>query len=323
MAASAKPTSPCPSAVSHAGPVAPPHLFQPLTVTLQGAKGAKCGFRVSSSLTVLHVERGSAADTKLQFADQLLELNGTPLDSKRAFLDLFKKTVAAGPRFKVELKIRRPVCSQPMEPQADAQGRGDAARLQVPAGRPAQDLRLLALHPHQVLRQQGLRDQSERGTLAAMALQVGDAILDVEGAPVTSVEEVRELVCNRLKEHGLVTMVIESPEDTAMKAFVRTVLITEKTQEVDLPLPTDVLEICRAEVGRLKATSNWTPARSALRNEKKPARPASSHLSIKEQVEDIPIACDGNPNLLVKVPLAPASQYQPLNIFQSPADQKK
>ncbi|KAI6234720.1 PDZ domain-containing protein [Aphelenchoides fujianensis] len=310
MAASAKPTSPCPSGVSHAGPVAPPDLFQPLTVTLQGAKGAKCGFRVSSSLTVLHVERGSAADTKLQFADQLLELNGTPLDSKRAFLDLFKKTVAAGPRFKVELKIRRPgVETLP----------GCKYRLGVLHKISACSL---SIHIKSFANKVYVTKVNEE-TLAAMALQVGDAILDVEGAPVTSVEEVRELVCSGLKERGYVTMVIESPEDPAMKAFVRTVLITEKTQEVDLPLPTDVLEICRAEVGRLKATSNWPPARSALRNEKKPARPASSHLSIKEQVEDIPIACDGNPNLLVKVPLAPASQYQPLNIFQSPADQKK
>ncbi|KAI6240413.1 PDZ domain-containing protein [Aphelenchoides fujianensis] len=309
MAASAKPTSPCPSGVSHAGPVAPPDYFQTLTVTLQGAKGAKCGFRVTSSLTVLHVERGSAADTKLQFADRLLALNGTRLDSKRAFLDLFKKQVAAGPRFKVELKILRPVCSRPMDPKRMPKGvetlPGCKYRLGVLHKISACSL---SIHIKSFANKVYVTKVNEE-TLAAMALQVGDAILDVEEAPVTSVEEVRELVCKGLNERGYVTMVIESPEDPAMKAFVRTALITEKTQEVDLPLPTDVLEICRAEVGRLKATSNWPPTRSALRNEK--------------WVEDIPIACDGNPNLLVKVPLAPASQYQPLNIFQSPADQKK
>lgn len=56
-------------------------------------------------------------------------------------------------------------------------------------------------------------------------------------------------------------MVLESPDDPPTKQFVRSALLTEKTQEIDLPMPLDVVEICKAEFARFSSNPDKQPAK--------------------------------------------------------------
>ncbi|VDM45471.1 unnamed protein product [Toxocara canis] len=152
-------------------------------------------------------------------------------------------------------------------------------------------------------------------TLPSMSLSIGDAILDVDSVPISSVNEATKIMCSRLKANGYVTMVIEQADDPVTAQYVRMVLMAEKTMEIDLPLAPDVVDICKKELGRFHANPNLDYKYSILRKSAKKERADSSRIKVNESTEDIPIACEDNPNLLVKVPAQPPKP--PCKSFQS------
>uniref|UniRef100_A0A0R3RJ02 Transcription-repair coupling factor n=1 Tax=Elaeophora elaphi TaxID=1147741 RepID=A0A0R3RJ02_9BILA len=113
-----------------------------------------------------------------------------------------------------------------------------------------------------------------------------------------------------------VTLVIEQPNHPTATAYVRLALMTEKSIEVDLPLAPDVIDICQHEYDRMKRNPDLKPHKNILRSRTAKPRSFDSRIRVCEKTEDVPIACEDNPALLMKVPVACApgkQQYFPLS----------
>ncbi|VDM93617.1 unnamed protein product [Onchocerca ochengi] len=126
-------------------------------------------------------------------------------------------------------------------------------------------------------------------TLAGMSLTVGDAILDVDSVPVTTITDI--------------TLVIEQPDHPLAAAYVRHALMIEKSVEMDLPLAPDVIDICKQECKRMKRNPDLKPNQNILKYRDDKPRLINERIQINEKTEDIPIACEDNPALLMKVPV--------------------
>ncbi|KAI6185418.1 (pine wood nematode) hypothetical protein [Aphelenchoides besseyi] len=311
--------------VLYGGPFVPAKFFETVEVALKGEKGSPCGFRVNSNMVVVHVERNSVADNQLRFGDVLVTFNGVNLENKRQFIDLFKKEVvnATAPRFKVDFKITRPICTLPMDPARLPPENERVAGCKYRIGVLYKITNCsLAINIKSMDNKVYVAKVND-DTLASMALKPGDAIIDVEEQLVSSVSVTGELIFKGLKKNGYVTLALEYPDDPASKANVRNVLLAVNEKEVDLPLAPDVLEVCRLEAARFRANPDLAPKRLIFREDNKSHRPDKHRLKIKEQTEDIPIVCDTNINLLVPVPVAPSNNYQSLNMFQNSKEEKK
>uniref|UniRef100_A0A915PP82 PDZ domain-containing protein n=1 Tax=Setaria digitata TaxID=48799 RepID=A0A915PP82_9BILA len=143
-----------------------------------------------------------------------------------------------------------------------------------------------------------------------MSLSVGDAILDVDSVPVTTVVDTSNAICAGLRKNGYVTLVIEQPNDPLAAVQVRQALMAEKSIEMDLPLAPDVIDICKQECKRMKRNPDLKPKESILKCHSNKSRAVSSRIQVSEETEDIPIACEDNPALLMKVPSKPPTgQY--------------
>ncbi|KAI6237534.1 (pine wood nematode) hypothetical protein [Aphelenchoides besseyi] len=208
------PASPCPSpstidskASVYGGPFVPPRFFETVEVTLKGEKGSPCGFRVNSNMVVVHVERNSVADNQLRFGDVLVTFNGINLENKRQFIDLFKKEVvnATAPKFKVDFKITRPICTLPMDPARlppeNERASGCKYRIGVLYKITNCSLAINIKSMDNKVYVAKVNDD----TLASMALKPGDSIIDVEEQVVTSVAVTGELIFKGLKKNGYVS----------------------------------------------------------------------------------------------------------------------
>ncbi|VDM10480.1 unnamed protein product [Wuchereria bancrofti] len=102
--------------------------------------------------------------------------------------------------------------------------------------------------------------------------------------------------------------------------------MAEKSMEIDLPLAPDVIDICQQEYKRMKRNPDLKPNQNILKTQRqaickhlnitdmfqksdKP-RPIHSRIQVNEKTEDVPIACDDNPALLMKVPIKYTSDKQ-------------
>ncbi|CAG9533764.1 unnamed protein product [Cercopithifilaria johnstoni] len=133
-----------------------------------------------------------------------------------------------------------------------------------------------------------------------MSLTKGDAILDVDSIPVTTVTDLSNIIS--------VTLVIEQPNDPMATAYVRLALMAQKSVEMDLPLAPDVIDICQYEYNRMKQNPDLKPHKSILKSSNDKPRPINLRIHVSEKTEDVPIACEDNPALLMKVPTAPDKQ---------------
>ncbi|OZC08616.1 hypothetical protein X798_04420 [Onchocerca flexuosa] len=140
-------------------------------------------------------------------------------------------------------------------------------------------------------------------TLAGMSLTVGDAILDVDSVPVTTVTDVSNAIHAGLRKNGFITLVIEQPNHPLAAAYVRHALMTDKSVEMDLPLAPDVIDICKEECKRMKRNPDLKPNQNILKYRDDKPRLINQRIQINEKTEDIPIACEDNPALLMKVPV--------------------
>jgi hypothetical protein len=145
-----------------------------------------------------------------------------------------------------------------------------------------------------------------------MTLNIGDAILAVEGQAVTTVQELQEALFKALKAKGYAAMVIEQPQEMMNKNVVRQALNSDPTES--LPQK-DVAIICGAELKRFQTNPELPPNKQILKDLKR-SHKESSRVKVSEKAEDIPIACDSNPNLLMKVPI-PNFQIQQAQTTQA------
>ncbi|KAK6107610.1 PDZ domain family protein [Brugia pahangi] len=105
-------------------------------------------------------------------------------------------------------------------------------------------------------------------TLAGMSLAKGDAILDVDSIPVTTVSDTSNIICANLRKNGYATLVIEQPNDPLATAHVRLALMAEKSMEIDLPLAPDVIDICQQEYKRMKRDPDLKPNQNILKTQR-------------------------------------------------------
>uniref|UniRef100_A0A9J2PHF0 PDZ domain-containing protein n=1 Tax=Ascaris lumbricoides TaxID=6252 RepID=A0A9J2PHF0_ASCLU len=245
------------------------------------------GIKLTHLLAISKVDRGCDAERVLQYGDLITHMNSTRLSNRRhlesVFNDICKDDV-----YEVELKIVRLVVSLPLKAERLPRGFEQVAGYKYHIA-----VVYLIMGCKLALAVKSFNNKIyitrvAENTLSSMSLSIGDAVLDVDSVPVTSVNDATKIICSRLKANGYVTMTIEQADDPAAAQYVRMALLTEKTMEIDLPLAPDVVDICRKE----------------LRRDRK-ERAASSRIRINESTEDIPVACEDNPNLLVKVPTQP------------------
>ncbi|KAH7694808.1 Protein C25G4.6, partial [Aphelenchoides avenae] len=256
-------------------------------------------FDTNSRLIIKAIVRNSIVDGKLLFGDVLSALNGNLLQSKDQLKQLWKDKTQSN--FKVDFKVHRPVVRKDMEParmprayEALTGSRYHIAIMYMVRGC---NLSL----PIKSFNNKVYVTRVIDDTMASMSLKLGDAVLDVDQQPVANVKDAGELLVKQLESKGY-------------------------TVEMDLPIPADVNAICKKELARMKAHPDLQPKpilvendpRSPLKsNKSKSVKKQPAHLKIDDKAEDVPIACDGNPALLVNVPPQPvrASQYQPLTAF--------
>ncbi|MFH4973748.1 hypothetical protein AB6A40_000457 [Gnathostoma spinigerum] len=102
-----------------------------------------------------------------------------------------------------------------------------------------------------------------------------------------------------------VTLLIEQPEAPSAVQFVRAALLADKTVEIDIPLLPDAVDICNKEIKRLKEHLGRQSIKGILKTMTSKKRSSNSRVRINEETEDIPVASETNPNLLIKVPAVP------------------
>ncbi|KAK0425703.1 hypothetical protein QR680_009329 [Steinernema hermaphroditum] len=275
----------------------PGSLFETMDVTVEGKKNEQLGIRVSSTLVVVKVERESPSHGNLRFGDVILTLFlkiSRPITEQEMPLSRLPRDYDALPGYKYHVGIMFMI---------------SGCKLALP----------IKSYNNKVYVTRLVED-----TLSSLTLNIGDAILDIDNQPVTSVHEASDSLFKQLKAKGHATMAIEQAEDPAAKAYVRAALLAEKTQDLDFPLAVDVIEITKKETVRFKGNPDLQPAKvigkaATKTSESSKKRADSSRVSVHDKTEESPIACEGNPNLLVHVPVQPVNNYQPLCNFTTDA----
>ncbi|CAD5223503.1 unnamed protein product [Bursaphelenchus okinawaensis] len=184
----------------------PKKMVEDVTVTFQVEPGQSCGIKLGTkSMVVNKVEMEGAGVTRIEFGDVLLTLNGESLwkGSKpnfSKFRSLYKKLAAKG--FSCEVTLLRPVNVLPLDTKRlpmDQRHEGFSYKLAVLyhiEGRP------LSLHVGTTDNKVYVLDLHEF-TCAARCLELGDAILDVDGETVSNSAEVAEKVTERAQKSRL------------------------------------------------------------------------------------------------------------------------
>uniref|UniRef100_A0A915BN95 PDZ domain-containing protein n=1 Tax=Parascaris univalens TaxID=6257 RepID=A0A915BN95_PARUN len=138
----------------------------------------------------------------------------------------------------------------------------------------------------------------------------GDAILSVEGTPVTAVQDTSQKIITALKSKKSVKSVIERPSVPATYRLANFALLYNKKNEIDPKMADDVIEICRRELDqwRSKKTPVALPGilRKKTQKEKQPQKytvaiaPKSTETSIASEsinlqwLQRVPERCSGD-----------------------------
>lgn len=267
---------------------------------VRGKKNDNIGLMVTKWMVVTKVERGSVAENLLQFGDIITSVDDKEIESKKEFEKLLAKLSQSDYSIKIgglrlTTKIQMEDGRFPKGYEPNSNHKYHIAVMYFIRGCK------LALSVKSYNNKVYVTRVTEY-TLAAMSLQKGDAILDVDSTALTTVTETSNVICEGLRKNGYVTLVIEQPNDPQAAAYVRMALLAEKSVEMDLPLAPDVIDICQQEYERMKRDPNLKPIGSILKTQNCKARSSNSRIQVNEKTEDVPIACEDNPALLMKVP---------------------
>uniref|UniRef100_A0AC34RK07 PDZ domain-containing protein n=1 Tax=Panagrolaimus sp. JU765 TaxID=591449 RepID=A0AC34RK07_9BILA len=277
----------------------PSSYLDTTNVQIQGEKGSPIGIRLTVALVVTSVEPTSISHLKLQLGDIIQSVNGQKIETRSQFAEIFTKISTSTPTFSMDIVILRPVTVQPVKPCQIPRGYDIVAGCKyhlgilyrIPGCRLSLSIKAYMSKIYVT--------KTEEGTLAALTLNIGDTILDVEGQPVSTVVDASELLYKTLKSKGFVTLVIEQPVEVVNRNIVRQALTADKSTEPTIPK--DVSIICKNELKRFSSNPDLEPVKEIMKSDKKSKREVG-HVTVSDKSEDVPIACDGNPNLLMPVP---------------------
>uniref|UniRef100_A0A1I8A5I3 PDZ domain-containing protein n=1 Tax=Steinernema glaseri TaxID=37863 RepID=A0A1I8A5I3_9BILA len=236
----------------------PGSLFETVDVTVEGKKNEQIGIRVNNNLVVVKVERDSPSHGHLRFGDVILAVNGQKIDRK-LFIDVVKKLTLNV--YKMVVKITRPIIQQEMPLSRLPREYDPLPGYKYHVGVMFMITGCKLALPVKSYNNKVYVTRLTEDTLSALTLNIGDAVLDVDNQPVTSVHEASEGLIKQMKAKGFATMVIEQAVDPAAKAYVRAALLAEKTQDLDLPLAPDVVEITKKESVRFKGNPDLKPSK--------------------------------------------------------------
>ncbi|TKR93970.1 hypothetical protein L596_008328 [Steinernema carpocapsae] len=255
-----EPPTPFPTmaAAAYGSANVPASCFEAVDVTVEGKKGEQLGLRVNNNLVVVKVERESPSHGNLQFGDVILTVNGQKIDRKM-FIEVVKKMTTGA--YKISFKISRPITKTDLEMSRLPREYDPVPGYKYHVGVMFNITGCKLALPIKSYNNKVYVTRLPEDTLSSLTLHIGDAILDVDNQPVTSVQETSEALIKQLKAKGHATMAIEQAEDPAAKAYVRAALLAEKTLDLDLPLAPDVIEITKKESGRFKGNPSLEPTK--------------------------------------------------------------
>ncbi|KAL3985244.1 hypothetical protein ACH3XW_37825 [Acanthocheilonema viteae] len=306
-------------ALGHEIPIGYCQHFQGI---VSGKKGDNIGITITKAMVVTKVERGSIAENLLQFGDIIANIDDKKIASRKEFEELLTKFSQKDYSFKID-GIRLLTKLQMDEhrlPKGYEQNTNYKYHIAVMYFIRNCKLSLsIKSYNNKVYVTRVIEH-----TLAGMSLTMGDAILDVNSIPVTTVTDTSNIIFADLRKNGYVTLVIEQPNHPIATAYVRLALMTEKSIEMDLPLAPDVIDICQHEYNRMKRNPNLKPHKNILKSCYDKPRSINSRIQVNEQTEDVPIACEDNPALLMKVPVtyAPNNEHQCFALSDLPKKEK-
>uniref|UniRef100_A0A7E4ZW52 PDZ domain-containing protein n=1 Tax=Panagrellus redivivus TaxID=6233 RepID=A0A7E4ZW52_PANRE len=294
----------------------PANLFETTNVQIAGEKGAQIGIKLTGCLVVTEVNHASISHMKLNIGDIIQSVNGQRVERREQFTEMFVKTTNAG-SFVMDIVMQRPLTAKPVKPEQIPRGyeivSGCKYHLGIMYKIPGCKLSLSV----KAFMSKVFVTRTEDCTLAGLTLKIGDAILDIEGQPVSTVQETSEALFKALKK-GYAFMVIEQPVELVNKNIVRQALTTDRSTEP--PVQRDVVGICKSELRRFNENPDMNPPKEILRDDKKSKRGEPGHVSVSDKSEDVPIACDGNPALLMSVPIP---NFQIASQQATPSNQQK
>uniref|UniRef100_A0AC34FVE5 PDZ domain-containing protein n=1 Tax=Panagrolaimus sp. ES5 TaxID=591445 RepID=A0AC34FVE5_9BILA len=207
----------------------PTNLLEEKNVELRyKEKARKVGFIVSKSLLVISIYSSVFAG-KIFNGDFIIKINQTPIKRKSQIYEFFEKALKTHEKFTVTVK--RPKWLVPTN--TVPKGYDLAPGYEYFSG-------ILALYPNSTV---GLNVKAfssriyvvrvEGDSIAVNTCLVGDCIVDVDGDPITTVNDCSEKIIKALKEKKYVMLTIERAATPMTIRAVRCALFAEKTTPMD------------------------------------------------------------------------------------------
>ncbi|VDK23162.1 unnamed protein product [Anisakis simplex] len=139
---------------------------------------------------------------------------------------------------------------------------------------------------------------TEPNSVSSWSFARGDAILSVESAPVTAVNETRQRILSALKSKKFVKTIIEKPSTLTAFRLTNYALQYDKQTEIDPKMAEDVIEICKKELVFWRRNQRPTPEMSILKNARlnsqQPQQQQQRQMTITQQQESSSLRYQSN-----------------------------
>uniref|UniRef100_A0AC34GVU2 PDZ domain-containing protein n=1 Tax=Panagrolaimus sp. ES5 TaxID=591445 RepID=A0AC34GVU2_9BILA len=281
-----------------------PHLlndknYELFHIEIETTFGNKLGIQLNDSCVVNSVNR---EDVEVIFGDLWLEINGLWLEDKRHFTEIYRKMKReANNSLKLKLKIARLLWKQNLPedrmPMDILPRREYKYHLAVIYGIPKMHLTLALKAINGKVFVSGVSEE----TLGRMAFSVGDAILDVDNCMVGSITGAYELLKQNLKQHGVVSCVVERADSKNANFYVLEAIRSEKNPHKEERLNKDVEKICRREKRKNFRGEEIQASKSIIKGKNSKSY-KTIHVAFKPTHDVVHINADINPLLLQPVP---------------------
>uniref|UniRef100_A0A915BMZ0 PDZ domain-containing protein n=1 Tax=Parascaris univalens TaxID=6257 RepID=A0A915BMZ0_PARUN len=292
-----------------------PHsLLEDKTVTIICPGGVAPKLRISKTLQVLKVQESSLAANRLDPGDIVHKVNGEIVVNRKEFYRMMNDIAKDPDCQAVRIDFKRPKRLQKLSAKEIFVELPKAFEIL-----PGYEyfLGFMTLFPGckigihiKSYNQKVYVSSTDPNSISSWTFLRGDAILSVEGTPVTAVQDTSQKIITALKSKKSVKSVIERPSVPATYRLANFALLYNKKNEIDPKMADDVIEICRRELDqwRSKKTPVALPGilRKKTQKEKQPQKytvaiaPKSTETSIASEsinlqwLQRVPERCSGD-----------------------------
>uniref|UniRef100_A0A7E4VDU6 PDZ domain-containing protein n=1 Tax=Panagrellus redivivus TaxID=6233 RepID=A0A7E4VDU6_PANRE len=305
----------------------PDKITQKVTINIVAANPrAKLGIRVGRTLNICSVQTGSPVEGQLKPGDMILSLNDQKIKERQQFEDILGK-VADG---KYTFVVRRPKPPETLEKESEILKTLPKAYDQVPGCKYI--IGYLCIYPGASLGVHIMSLDSKvyvtnapPHSLAGEVFSMGDAVLAIDGVPVTTVKMCSSAIKDALYAKGYCKTLLERPTTPVAKRRAKAALKTEKSMEIDPKMAEDIQGICFNVIEELIKEKDITPpSPRGMLKLTVPKADTPKKVSISETSEEAGIGCDPfNPELLQNVePTGGGDKGRPQRKTRSSGDKK-